>query len=529
MSWQPSHRFSTIHKAILLASLSFSTQAFAVTLGTANVQSSQHEPLQASVAITGIDSENFSVSIADSSIYQQMGLSSDANILVKFVPTGKTSGQIKLSSTAPINKPFTDVVFAIDNNGQEHLKPQTILMPLPKAKTTTPVVSANQSAPELPIVSSQNSVVLDIQDSAPPPLFENTPPIVPQQSADTPNFNAQNTPATQGNSNAWVFDDEDDVHAAQHSENFTNTTDYSNTSNDAADSEIQVLSSMHVDGVNEQLVILTKRITRHILAEGETIPVPNLTPSEDSHGDYNESDAYVADINATDANEYSAHDSTEDTNNHVQDDSNTSSGAVYVVQSGDNLWSIANQIAKVNQLSVNDVMHAIHAQNPNAFNNNNINQLKVNASLNIPNYEFIPSQKAISEAIGSNNIESKDAPQMQAKSKETVSKKSAAKTAAKARPVAKPLPKAQVTLITPNQSGSAVGTQTRVQPSTSKIKTGGALVDTLKQTRQGTIKNARKVNNLQEQLTGATQKLQLQNQKLAELEARLKALKNKNN
>lgn len=80
-----------------------------------------------------------------------------------------------------------------------------------------------------------------------------------------------------------------------------------------------------------------------------------------------------------------------------------------------------------------------------------------------------------------------------------------------------------MTLVTPNQQGKATGTNNK--PTQSQAGGGNALVGTLKSTRQQTVNTAQRVNGLNQELSTATQKLQLQNQKLAELEARLKALK----
>ena len=55
----------------------------------------------------------------------------------------------------------------------------------------------------------------------------------------------------------------------------------------------------------------------------------------------------------------------------------------------------------------------------------------------------------------------------------------------------------------------------------------GNLAGTLKNTRQQTATNAKRVNSLNEELSSAARKVQLQNQRLAELENRLKNLKDK--
>lgn len=212
--------------------------------------------------------------------------------------------------------------------------------------------------------------------------------------------------------------------------------------------------------------------------------------------------------------------------------------ASYVVQSGDSLWSIANEIAKANKMRVGDVMKAIHAANPDAFRQGKMSQLKAKASLALPNYEVIPSQKAIQEAINAKRKHSESKGKTAVKAKKTSKATSTTTNHAKSaparrdsqvttKPARKALPKAQVTLVTPTQQGKATGTNHKA---TQNAVAGGneGLIGTLKATRKQTANSARNISNLNQELSTATQKLQLQNQKLAELEARLRTLKGKN-
>lgn len=171
-------------------------------------------------------------------------------------------------------------------------------------------------------------------------------------------------------------------------------------------------------------------------------------------------------------------------------------------------------------------MNAIHQSNPDAFNKGNINQLKTNATLNLPSYSVIPSQKAIQDAIATKKHHDSK-PKQTGKASTTVAKASrntqAQKPSSTTASQKKPLPRAQMTLVTPNQQGKATGTNNKATQS--QGSGGNTLVGTLKNTRQQTANTAQRVNSLNQELSTATQRLQLQNQKLAELEARLKALK----
>ena len=78
-----------------------------------------------------------------------------------------------------------------------------------------------------------------------------------------------------------------------------------------------------------------------------------------------------------------------------------------------------------------------------------------------------------------------------------------------------------MTLVTPNKSTSK----------SSKAATGtgqdAALVAKLQTTRQLTAQKAKQVQSLSQQFTESTNRMHLQNQRLADLEKRLKNLRNK--
>ena len=80
-------------------------------------------------------------------------------------------------------------------------------------------------------------------------------------------------------------------------------------------------------------------------------------------------------------------------------------------------------------------------------------------------------------------------------------------------------------MLAPGRDGSADGTQTKAAAATgSGLSTD--ILATLKSARQNTADQAKRVATTRNTLGSYAQKLQLQNQKLAELEARLKKLRN---
>jgi len=61
------------------------------------------------------------------------------------------------------------------------------------------------------------------------------------------------------------------------------------------------------------------------------------------------------------------------------------------VRRNETLWTIANRVRPGSDISVDQMMHALLRENPHAFMNNNINQLKAGATLRIPDREQIKS------------------------------------------------------------------------------------------------------------------------------------------
>lgn len=511
MSWYNSHRhnfhFNLIHKAILVASLGMMTIADAASLGQVTVISKQHEPLSAIINVSGIiDADNFDANIANPALYQQLGLQKDINVNARFVKTSANAGQIILSSSEPVSAPFADVVLAINDNGEQQTKAQTLLMPLPTKNAlkelSNPIMVANDNDTNLPVV--QDLVVgspLEVQPVTPPPLFDETALVNLDQFETTPINQSFDTIA----STDTLVTDLPNSTAIENT--FVNTSPSLNTQtfddSQVISEEERVIASIKPDGINKQINILTEQIVRRVVpVDGsDTSPLiaidPQIDPQQESTSNQLTPNQQIKE----DRQSQSISTSQVDT---------SATAATYVVQSGDTLWHIANQIATANNLSVNTVMNELHTQNPDAFNRGNINQLRANATLSIPNYAVIPSQKAIEDAISVRKNTTKNQPNRPANRQARNTKKAV-----------NPLPKTQVTLVSPSQSGQAVGNKSGSSNNSS------TLIAALKDTRAQAAQKVRRVNNLNQELSSAAQKLQLQNQKLAELEARLKALKNK--
>lgn len=136
MSRHSSGHFTTVHYAVaagLLYSISSAALpgiAQAASFGKTIITSTQHEPLSATVPVTDINIPDFSVELATDEMYQQLGLQPTDSMTVSFVPLSSTSGNILIQTREPLIVPFTDVVMALNDAGQQTIMPKTLLLPL---------------------------------------------------------------------------------------------------------------------------------------------------------------------------------------------------------------------------------------------------------------------------------------------------------------------------------------------------------------------------------------------------------------
>ncbi|MDN5565444.1 MAG: hypothetical protein L0G25_01485 [Psychrobacter sp.] len=190
MSWYHSHhltsvhlpfmRLSAMHKGIsigLLCSVGTAVilpTAQAATMGKTVITSVQHQPLTASITVTSIRSADFSARLASPIIYQQLGLTPQPSMSVSFVPTSATTGTVVITSTQPITMPFTDVVLALNDQGQRKVIPKTLLMPLATSdsikQSSSILATARQSEPSTLIVNAHTANPLVVKRGAPPTL-----------------------------------------------------------------------------------------------------------------------------------------------------------------------------------------------------------------------------------------------------------------------------------------------------------------------------------------------------------------------
>lgn len=600
MSCHLSHRFTTIHRAVSIAlfySVSYAaliSNAQAATIGKTVITSAQHEPLAASIIVTDIQTADFSASLADSTLYQQMGLSPTDTMSVHFQPTSATSGQVFITTTKPVSKPFADVVLAINDGAQRTVIPKTLLMPLegslPINASKNSVTVANKL--NLPTVSTTNAQPLTVRKGAPPPLLstpkslapnlvatKHTATILPVASAQTDNIQTANVQTADTQifkissslpvENTKITPSNTSVYAATHLDNGRLNTDAEanknitipNANSTTVSSVVALHSTRETTPIDDpQFDILNIKITRQIqlnnnknnainnnggimvTAPAAATPYSNILVAKNNANKTNATDAALNQAPSSEIlynniapNQVAAQPTASPTATSTQTNpigavntttNHASSAKVsYTVQRNDNLWLIAQQIAEKNHLDVQTVMREIQAQNPNAFINKNADQLKADALLSLPNYDVIPTQKKLQEAINvQRQYNSKANPAI---TKKPTAPKSASKTAAEKPVTTKTqiLPTAQFSVLAPGQDGSAGGTKTKAGMATGNGLSTDVL-DILKSSRQSTAVQAQRLSKTSSALDGYTKKLQLQNQKLAELQARLEKLRN---
>lgn len=616
MSWHLSHRLTPVHRAVSTALLysigcaALTTSAHAATIGKTVVSSAQHEPLVATILVSDINVADFSASLADASVYQRMGLTPTASMSVRFKPTSATSGQVLISTSQPVSKPFADVVLSINDNGKRNMMPKTLLMPLSGNAAIAPLSADNEPTtnntsvrtkqPNLPVVSTTNAKPLTVRRGAPPPLMPSSslqmsassskasvslPPssvetsasnrsssitapnqmmamptaVVPSPSIMRPN---ERTTTLQESSR---FDISESLNSAQNDNQQTDvlsssiTTEQTNQNNEPNNvSAFDTNSS--IGSTDKPLDILNIQITRQIRPSQNSnlqnsinntpmvakVPSPLKPQASAANTPYlapdmvNESEATSrqASANSSVKDSTSASAPKPRIENEPASTTSTATAATpsanYTVQRNDNLWLIAQQIAEQNSVDVRTVMNQIKAQNPDAFINQDADQLRADAQLNLPSYDVIPSQKKMESAISAQRRYSspiaKPTPKKAAEKKPATAVASQKNQATKRaqKPVTtktQTLPEAQFSVVAPGRDGQANGTQTKRTSATGNGLSTDILA-TLKASRQRTATQAKRLSETSNTLGNYSQKIQLQNQKLAELQARLKQLRN---
>lgn len=616
MSCRLSHRLTRVHRAVSMALLcsvscaAFVSSAQAATIGKTVVTSAQHEPLRASISVSDIRATDFSASLANPAIYQQMGLTPTDSMRVRFQPTSETSGQVYISTSKPVSKPFADIVLTINDQGQRNVVPKTLLMPLDASLPidTTKNIVTGAKRPNLPTVSANNAKPLTLRKGAPPPLVSASAASSSTSAATAVKRSAPNVqlPNTQGANTQSASIQTQVASAGMPAKTSVSATDHlaytpSRLDNGrlANDFELTAASPAKINAsrpnpasrldngrlaqeqtassvstaseasptqhplgtaqADNALDTLNIQVTRQIQPSqqkttGVSASIVAAAQKNNSAQDNQAAEqaalsaAHTAAATVVGSNipadtaapsQPSTNNQTAPTNHVAADsiaDAKTQSTAnfQYQVQRNDSLWIIAQQIAQENNVDIQTVMKQIQSQNPNAFINKNADQLKADAKLNLPNYDVLPSQQALEAAISAqkqkyrrriNTPVAQPAPKAKPHTAKAQNNSAPAAKPQKKPTITKTLPRAQFSVLAPGHDGNADGTQTKSAAATGNgISTD--ILATLKASRQAAASQAQSFSKTSSALDSYTRKIQLQNQKLAELQARLKKLRN---
>ena len=483
MSWQ---KYS-VH-LVLGFPLSLPIVAYAVNIGDTYVQTQQNQPLNASINVSDINPRTFSVKVAQADVYRQLGLSKDADIQIKFVPTSSNGGQIVLTTNRAINAPFTDVVLNITENGVTKTLPKTLLMPIDSAQKIT--TQANNTALQSPaqniVIGSANPVHLPVMSPDPIPM---QPVTLPSTTINQlPNLPTTGMP----------------VGAAP-------MTVVSQNSDNLRIQETRTVRSVQPNGAVYTQDAPQMQNPIQTNAADNQMPGPAASygnqPLDKSKSKYSTKNPQIIGETTT-----------------------------YTLQRNDNLWTIASNIAAANRKDVDQVMADIMSANPTAFPDNDPSKLVANTQLQIPKYKVVPSQIGIKSANKARQQYRQNKRRVAGK-KSVIAPKSAAKQPATPKTTKKTLKaqktprpyaatkKSEMTIIAPNHTNGSV------QGQSTKNKVGKGMSSQVaaqvQQKRQATAQQATKVNKLNQHLVGAENRLKIQNTKLAQLEKRLKELNKK--
>ena len=565
--------------------------AQAAIIGKTVITSAQHEPLSASIMVTDIDAANFSARLANAAIYQQMGLSPTDSMTVRFQPTSATTGRVVITTTKPVSKPFADVVLAINDGNQSNVIPKTLLMPLndslPIAASKNIVSGAKK--PNLPVVSTNNAQPLTLREGAPPPLVLSygsskttlNAAKMPERNLQLPNTQAPTTqssniqapsistgvstasPTTKQSSNSTTYapsrlengrlnsaaNIQDNAVVTATNNNYVASSSNSEAAKSVTDKQLDILNIQITrqiqpkDKANTSMTVASPMAPK-AFALNESTSTSDITNTvQDVSIPENNINSINAALSPNDvapkpidsqpvASKTPINTKNTSSSDMAASSTSNSSKMNYTVQRNDNLWVIAKQIAEKNNIDVQTVMKEIQVQNPDAFINKNVDQLKADAQLSLPDYDVLPSQQKLEAAINAQKQYRSTATKT-VKKKPTASKPvSKAESVQAAKNTAKPavtktqiLPKAQFSVLAPGHEGRADGTKTKAGMTTGNGLSTDVLT-ILKSSRQSTASQAKQLAKTNGTLDSYTRKLQLQNQKLAELQARLKKLRN---
>lgn len=387
------------------------------------------------------------------------------------------NGVIVITSNQPINDKNLSLLLKINDSGQLHI--QQVRKPLPtriqrlesslQEQTLQPRIVTDEKALalNLPTTSKMVSEGQALQISnAPPPMLKALPKNV--ISAPTINTAAQNTISPV-------------IPKPVTSETPVQSNNHVNTS--VAPGSQAPLETSTIDNSSN----LTISVTRRPANEGVTIP-SQITTQQTVQNIQTPVEQPVQGEEAVIPKETMP----------------TTVAQSHKVSANESLWVIASQIARAENLAIQDVMREIHQQNQHAFINGNANRLKQGAVLNIPSEYKTPVRKEPPKQ-GLSQTE------QIARGKPTAS-----------QPTVEKQTQAHMSIVSNDSKGSLQGTNKAGQATPDQKN---ELTIQLQKERQTTLSLQNNVRQLDQQLKQKETRISLLNAKLAELEQQLKSRK----
>lgn len=506
MAWQQISTQKTLLSSVMTFMLIGSAGiSHAMTVGSTQINSAQYEPLNAVIEIKDINPDDFSAKIADSRVFEQMGLENSNRLNVNFVRTSDSSGKLVITSARPVQNPYQNIVLDLSERGQNTFLPKTLLV----ATNDVKQLNIKQAKTQMDIQADMSDVSTHHNQ------YNNQYDDYQVTNASQVNLPISHVPADSNFDGNMVLDDnvvlndnvvfndnivassdsalnagtakhtlKDDASSLLASNTTSNTTLASNRTHSFTtldEPPIGELASDHIllNALGVDTTDMTGTATDTVMAQSQPQPTASSTDS------------------LVDAN-----------------DPETHHRKTYVVQRNDNLWMISNNIAKRNNVSVYQVMKQIQQDNPDAFIDGKASRIIANAQIILPDYEFIPSQNSLEKALAAKreqlaNEQTASGGKKSSTTPSTTKKRYQAKNTAKATN--------RVALVAPSITNQSANSSNNA-PSTD-------LVGRLKNTRQSTASTVRSVNGLNHKFSDYAKKLEVQNEKIAQLEAKLKELK----
>ncbi len=622
-----------LNQVIFITLMSASASSYAVNFGETTIQSAQNQPLSATIDVSNIaDTSKFKVALAKGRIYNQMGLTANSNITATFQPTSKTSGKIILRSSRPIKTAFADVVFDIKNNDKKQFLPKTLLMPISEDKRIDAQAPKKQQQPQEQVKAEKQ------KQSGEKAKASQTATAKTQEKAEKKTVASSVAPANLPKVTAKAETvAKDKAHDKQSELKGIPKGEFAKVTKEALEADKAKKATQVANKAKEADKAKTKE-KQATMAKAQKpkdkILVPAIQSSEPPIGVLSgdavliQELAMQKEIAAKKANKKQEKAKSASKKNSKKAKSNLKASAKkaqqkvkvtakhqakvaskqqakkakqqarvanksvkraiskgqtkYVVQRNDNLWTIANAVAKRNKTSVQKVMTEIKQHNPRAFSGN---VLLANRTLVLPAYNDVPSKTSLKKAVDARRAnlakKSKKAKQKAttvANSKQVSAKKAQQKAVAKKAQQKVAAEKAQQRAAAKKAQQRAAAKKAQQRAAAKKAQQRAAakkaqqraaakkaqqraaakkaaakqakvslvaknnqgkksspnsngstkkLVTRLKKTRKNTADKMTKVKKLNTKVGSYTKKLQLQNKKLAELEARLKKLKGK--